>query len=200
MESLEKIKQHYVQQDKSVNIQNYFKTKEYLEKNNLDNVEIVTKAKTLGKDDFLKLLITQLSHQDPTQPMSDQQFIAQMAQFSSLEQMQNIAHSIEAMGQNQFFNYLGKYILGIDEISGENISGIVEAIFKDESGQLFFKVKDSAVRIENIQMVGVPEKFVPKNNVENQISQPALNENQKVENDYQLDKTLNDYQKNLLTQ
>ncbi len=151
------LKREYIKQDRSVNIQKYLKEKEFIEKNNLQNVEIVNKVKSLGKDDFLKLLITQLSHQDPTKPMSDQEFIAQMAQFSSLEQMQNIAHSIETMNKNQNFNYLGKFVIGKDSISGEEISGIVDAIFKDESGEVFLKVKDSALKKEDVYVIGLPK-------------------------------------------
>jgi flagellar basal-body rod modification protein FlgD len=51
----------------------------------------------LGKDAFLKLLVTQLQHQDPTKPQDDAQFIAQLAQFSSLEQLTEIAKGVETL-------------------------------------------------------------------------------------------------------
>lgn len=53
--------------------------------------------KTLGQDAFLKLLITQLQYQDPTQPKNDTEFIAQLAQFSSLEKLTEISASIRAL-------------------------------------------------------------------------------------------------------
>lgn len=49
----------------------------------------------LGKDAFLRLLTTQLRYQDPLKPIDDQDFIAQMAQFAALEQMQNLTRQIE---------------------------------------------------------------------------------------------------------
>ena len=53
---------------------------------------------TLGRDAFLKLLITQLSHQDPTSPQEDGEFIAQLATFSTLEQLTQINKTLEAIG------------------------------------------------------------------------------------------------------
>jgi flagellar basal-body rod modification protein FlgD len=55
------------------------------------------KREGLGKDAFLQLLVTQLQHQDPTKPQADSEFIAQLAQFSSLEKLTEIADSVEAM-------------------------------------------------------------------------------------------------------
>jgi flagellar hook assembly protein FlgD len=51
----------------------------------------------MGKDAFLKLLVTQLQHQDPTKPVDDTAFIAQLAQFSSLEQLTQIAESTSVL-------------------------------------------------------------------------------------------------------
>lgn len=52
------------------------------------------KTDTLGKDAFLNLLVTQLQHQDPTNPTDDAQFLAQLATFSSLEQLQEMNKSL----------------------------------------------------------------------------------------------------------
>ncbi len=53
----------------------------------------------LGKDDFLKILITQMRYQDPLEPMDTKESIAQMASFSSLEQMQNLNKSFGEMSK-----------------------------------------------------------------------------------------------------
>jgi len=55
----------------------------------------------LGKDDFLQLLVTQLQNQDPLNPMDSTEFSAQLAQFSSLEQLYNVNDNLNGLGANQ---------------------------------------------------------------------------------------------------
>src|SRR5574344_119026 len=73
-----------------------------------------TASQSLGKDDFLKLLITQLSNQDPTSPMENTEFISQMAQFSSLEQMTNMSTGFDRLSSmltsNNAVNTIGKTV------------------------------------------------------------------------------------------
>jgi len=152
--SIEKNKTNYLNKDRSVNIREYMDKQQKLEESGLENIDIVDKAKSLGKDDFLKLLVTQLSHQDPTKPVQDQQFIAQMAQFSSLEQMQNISTSVTNMADRQAFGLVGKFIMGIDAETGEMQSGLAEAVLYDESNKPFVRVNGKAVAVKDVKVIG----------------------------------------------
>ena len=60
-------------------------------------------VQTLNQDDFLKLLVTQLASQDPLNPQQDTQFIAQMAQFTALEQAKEMATNIASLRTEQEF-------------------------------------------------------------------------------------------------
>ncbi len=94
---------------------------------------------SLGKDEFLKILMTQLQNQDPLNPMEDKEFIAQMAQFSALEQTTNMASMLE-----KFINLQSRdTILQYSEMIGKQIEwknseevgkGIVKSIKRNEAG------------------------------------------------------------------
>lgn len=94
-----------------------------------------TQSTSLGKDDFLKLLMTQLQNQDPSNPMDNTQFIAQMAQFSSLEQMTNMNSTFEKFitqqQQSQLISYnqfVGK------EITWHKLNELEDGTTKIEEG------------------------------------------------------------------
>lgn len=71
----------------------------------------------LGKDEFLKILMAQLQNQDPLSPMEDKDFIAQMAQFTSLEQMVNMTSMIEQMVQAQ----TASQVINYQSFVGKNV-------------------------------------------------------------------------------
>ncbi len=58
-------------------------------------------VKKLGKDEFFKMMVNQMQHQDPMKPHDNEQMVAQLAQFSSLEQMANVNKNLESMMNNQ---------------------------------------------------------------------------------------------------
>ena len=93
----------------------------------------------LGKDDFLKLLVTELQNQDPLNPVDNKDSIAQLASFSSLEQMNNIANSMDSLTKSMsFFSQqsaltqgsamIGKCVSGVGLDGKTPIEGTVEAV------------------------------------------------------------------------
>lgn len=86
--------------------------------------------KELGKNEFLNLLVTQLKYQDPLNPMQSTDFSAQLAQFSSLEQLTNmnstlsgIQSSLAANKQDNILDYIGKTVKTSDDKSGQ-VTGV----------------------------------------------------------------------------
>lgn len=92
-----------------------------------------TVSNELGKDSFLQILTAQMANQDPLSPTSDTEFIAQMAQFSALEQMQNMN---SAMQSQMTYSYLNKDIMAKYAVDGDgnlyrqDVYGQVVAIVK----------------------------------------------------------------------
>lgn len=120
-----------------------------------------TPSSNLNKDDFLKLLCTQMQNQDPMSPMEDMQFISQMASFSSLEQMLNLNKSVEgittAMTANQATQammYLGTNVVANTSEDGEPVAGKVEMVgFKD--GKPYLKVGEHALTLDQIKLASI---------------------------------------------
>ncbi len=108
----------------------------------------------LGKDDFLQLLTAQLRYQNPLDPMDDKDFIGQMAQFSALEQMTNVADSI---GRLEFSSQVGEAVSLIGrtidwEKDGQTVSGVVESVSLQD-GAIHLKVGEE--QLEPSQVRGV---------------------------------------------
>ncbi|WP_127531890.1 flagellar hook capping FlgD N-terminal domain-containing protein [Paenibacillus kobensis] len=124
---------------------------------NVQKAAATTKDTTLGKDQFLKILVTQLRNQDPSQPLQDRDFIAQMAQFSSVEQLMNMSEQMTMLRQNlgTASSLIGMTVEwnGLSDAGvGTTYSGVVEAIsIKD--GEQYAKVGDKSVKVDELTTI-----------------------------------------------
>ena len=110
----------------------------------------------LGKEAFLKILIAQLSNQDPLDPLKDKDFIAQMAQFSTLEQMTNMNKSIEQMNavtKGSAVNYIGRVVEYLDD-EGLSTYGTVAYVRFDTSGVILTTTEEIEIPLEKVVAVG----------------------------------------------
>lgn len=110
----------------------------------------------LGKEEFLQLLVCQMRNQDPLEPAKDTEFIAQLAQFSALEQMQNLN---ETVVNSQAFSLVGKYVLinttDSDGRAGE-VAGVVDCITM-KGGETYMTVNGQQYSMD--QLVEVRDEY-----------------------------------------
>jgi flagellar basal-body rod modification protein FlgD len=86
---------------------------------------------TLDKDDFLKLFVAQMQHQDPSKPMDDTAMMGQMASFSTLEQISNMATAntrvADSLSQSHAIGLIGRTVSYLDA-AGASRAGLVEKV------------------------------------------------------------------------
>ncbi|MCE0739122.1 flagellar hook assembly protein FlgD [Bacillus inaquosorum] len=107
---------------------------------------VTTSNSSLGKDEFLKILMTQVQNQDPLNPVDDKEFISQMATFSSLEQMMNMNKTMTQFVENQdpftsYVDWLGKEVSWTDGQSTADKTGTVSSV-KHSQGNYYLILDD----------------------------------------------------------
>ncbi|MMZ59251.1 flagellar basal body rod modification protein [compost metagenome] len=138
---------------------------------NMNKISPTTGSEELGKDAFLKLMLTQLQNQDPLSPMDNTAMVAQMAQFSSVEQLYNISTQLTNMSQSlgSNSNLIGKVAswTSSTETGNYNIStGKAETVYNLESGIVdsiivrsgvhYAKIGDKEIEVSKIERVENP--------------------------------------------
>ncbi len=114
----------------------------------------------MDRNAFLRLLVTELRHQDPTQPMQDREFIAQMAQFSSLEQITGMNSAMQALQQSfragEAYSMLGRKVDYVNSATGEVVTGTVSRVSqRDNTWRLM--VQGREIELSQVQSVYGPE-------------------------------------------
>lgn len=106
----------------------------------------------LGKDDFLKLFLAQLQNQDPTNPVSDKDFLGQLAQMTMIDTLEQVAQSLSGSQLAQSSNLIGKHITGVD-VDGKAVDGTVDSVVQSNDAGLVLMVGKQAVKPDNVLTV-----------------------------------------------
>jgi flagellar basal-body rod modification protein FlgD len=120
-----------------------------------------TDKNVLGKDAFLTLLVTQLRNQNPLEPLSNTEYIAQMAQFTSVEQLMNLANEMSALRNNLGIasSLIGKVVewTEMDPATGLPVTrqGVVDSIVV-RNGSPLAKVGDTELTLDMITSMTLP--------------------------------------------
>lgn len=123
--------------------------------NSLTSASGEVNRSNLSQNDFIKLFMTELTFQDPLEPINNREFLAQMAQFTNLEQArltnENISNLVSINATLQSLSIIGKQVEIITD-SGSNITGIVSAVNFSQDGALINVKQADGSFLTNIKM------------------------------------------------
>ncbi len=126
-------------------------------------------TKTLGQQDFLTLLVAQMKTQDPMNPQKDTDFIAQMAQFNTLEQTKTMQTDISGLRTDQQLaragSLLGQTVSVQSDSSSAPVTGVVTSVQTTSAGAKIV-VNNTAYTLDQISQISVPisNSVVPTGN------------------------------------
>jgi flagellar basal-body rod modification protein FlgD len=109
----------------------------------------------LGRDDFFKLFLAQLKNQDPTKPVDDKEFIAQLAQFTMIDTLKSLDKAMAGTQLAQASGLIGKHVEG-KAIDGTSVSGVVEKLIQDADG-IALVVNGKSVQPADVSVVTPPD-------------------------------------------
>jgi hypothetical protein len=136
-------------------LQKQYSYEDYLEESRRPN-------NSLGKSEFLKMLVAQLQYQDPLEPTTDSEFAAQLAQFSSLEQMQNLNATMEAF---RYYSLVGQYVVSVSKDANgveTAFAGIVDRVVT-ANGETYIQIGANIAKASTITEIYDRELFTGSN-------------------------------------
>lgn len=115
---------------------------------------------SIDQMDYMNLLVTQLQNQNPLDPMDNTEMASQLAQYSTLEQLESMNTSFESALASSERSYaaslIGKEISFLTEAedgSQELTRGVVEEVYNDLDGEIILSVEDYAISLDNVVTV-----------------------------------------------
>src|SRR5262245_46937300 len=114
----------------------------------------------LTSQDFLKMLITELKNQDPTQPVSNSELLQQLSQMQALQSNVELKSTLQDFANNQQVasgaSFLGKLVTGTDA-NNNPVSGVADSVFL-QNGTLMIGVGSSSISVANVTGISLPSQ------------------------------------------
>lgn len=161
---------------------------------------------TLGKDDFLQLLVAQMKYQDPMEPTSNTEYIAQYAQFSQVEQIQNMSQSMDLSRASGMVGQTVEVTTTDENGVEKTIMGKVDYV-KYENGKALVAIDESLYALDDVTYVcdkeyleayQMAEALVKKIRDLPEVEKVSLSDKAKVEEVLEGFDGMNDYQKTFI--